>query len=102
LANRQVFKHVEGADPHHRIGTDKRRPRYREMVRRDAVSLLAPMPMAGRPAADSERFDAAAKEFMAAQRLNADRPEACTTLANFLAQRGQTPMQKTSTRLRYG
>ncbi|WP_347341022.1 tetratricopeptide repeat protein [Bradyrhizobium hipponense] len=59
-------------------------------VRIRAVSLLAPISMADRPIADRERFEAAAEEFVAAQRLNADRPEACTALANFLAQRGQT------------
>ena len=35
------------------------------------------------------RFDRAAAEFVAAQRLNADRPQARVTLANFLMQRGQ-------------
>jgi Flp pilus assembly protein TadD len=58
-------------------------------VRIRAVSLLAAAPTARQPAADRENFDRAAAEFIAAQRLNADRPEAHTTLANFLAQRGQ-------------
>ncbi len=40
------------------------------------------------PPADRESFERAAAEFIAAQRLNADRPEGRTTLANFLARRG--------------
>jgi tetratricopeptide (TPR) repeat protein len=58
-------------------------------VRIRAASRLAAIPTASQPVADRERFDTAAKEFVAAQRANADRPEARTTLANFLAQRGQ-------------
>lgn len=60
-----------------------------EGVRIRAVSLLAPVPTASQPDADRSRFDAAAAEFVAAQRLNADRPEARVTLGNFLAQRGR-------------
>jgi predicted CXXCH cytochrome family protein len=59
-------------------------------VRIRALALLAATSTASQPAADRERFDKAAAEFVAAQRLNADRPEARVTLANFLAQRGQT------------
>jgi predicted CXXCH cytochrome family protein len=59
-------------------------------VRIRAVSLLATVPSVSQPPADRERFDQAAKEFEAAQRSNADRPEARTTLGNFLAQRGLT------------
>ena len=58
-------------------------------VRIRAASLLAAVPAASQPPADRERFDAAAEEFVAAQRFNADRPEARTTLGNFLAQRGR-------------
>jgi tetratricopeptide (TPR) repeat protein len=57
-------------------------------VRTRAVSLLAAVPSAQQPAADRERFERAAAEFIAAQRLNADRPEARATLGNFLARRG--------------
>ena len=57
-------------------------------VRIRAASLLAAVPTASQPPADRKRFDQAAKEFIAAQRFNADRPEARTTLGNFLAQRG--------------
>jgi predicted CXXCH cytochrome family protein len=58
-------------------------------VRIRAVSLLAAVPTASQPGPDRGRFENAAAEFISAQRLNADRPEARTTLANFLAQRGQ-------------
>jgi predicted CXXCH cytochrome family protein len=57
-------------------------------VRIRAVSLLAALPTASQPPGDRGNFDRAAAEFVAAQRLNADRPEAHTTLANFLGQRG--------------
>lgn len=59
-------------------------------VRIRAVSLLASVPTAGQPPADRSHFDLAAQEFIAAQRANAERPEARTALANFLARRGQT------------
>jgi predicted CXXCH cytochrome family protein len=59
-------------------------------VRIKAAALLAAVPDASQPAADRERFARAAAEFIAAQRLNADRPEARTTLGNFYARRGLT------------
>ena len=59
-------------------------------VRIRAAALLAAVPTASQPKADRERFGAAAREFVAAQRANAERPEARTSLANFLAQRGRT------------
>jgi Flp pilus assembly protein TadD len=58
-------------------------------VRISAASVLAGVPTASQPAADRERFDRAAAEFVAAQRLNADRPEARSTLGSFYARRGQ-------------
>lgn len=58
-------------------------------VRLRAVSLLAAVPAAHQPLADRGRFDRAAEEFIAAQRLNADRPEARSALGAYLAQRGQ-------------
>jgi predicted CXXCH cytochrome family protein len=58
-------------------------------VRIRAASLLAAVPAANQPPADRARFDQAAKEFVAAQRANAERPEARTALGNFFAQRGQ-------------
>ncbi len=58
-------------------------------VRIRAVSLLAAIPAVSQPPADRERFEQAASEFIAAQRLNADRPEARSALGNFLARRGQ-------------
>ena len=51
------------------------------------LSLLAAVPTASQPPADRERFERAAAEFVAAQRLNADRPEARATLGNFYARR---------------
>jgi predicted CXXCH cytochrome family protein len=57
-------------------------------VRIRAVMLLAAVPVASQPSADRERFERAAAEFVAAQRLNADRPEARTTLGSFYARRG--------------
>jgi tetratricopeptide (TPR) repeat protein len=57
-------------------------------VRIRAASLLAGVPTASQPPADREKFERAAAEFIAAQRLNADRPEARATLGNFLARRG--------------
>jgi predicted CXXCH cytochrome family protein len=59
-------------------------------VRIKVAALLAAVPDASQPAADRERFAGAAAEFVAAHRLNADRPEARTTLGNFYARRGLT------------
>jgi predicted CXXCH cytochrome family protein len=58
-------------------------------VRIRAVALLAAVPAGSQPAVDRERFERAAAEFVAAQRLNADRPEARSSLGTFLAQRGR-------------
>jgi predicted CXXCH cytochrome family protein len=58
-------------------------------VRIRTASLLAAVPTASQPPADRERFERAAAEFIAAQRLNADRPEARSTLGNFFARRGR-------------
>jgi predicted CXXCH cytochrome family protein len=52
-------------------------------VRIKSVALLAAVPTTDQPPADRERFDRAAAEFIAAQRLNADRPEARSALGNF-------------------
>jgi predicted CXXCH cytochrome family protein len=57
-------------------------------VRIRAAALLAAVPTASQPAADRESFERAAAEFIAAQRLNADRPEARSALGNFYARRG--------------
>ncbi|CAN7685888.1 tetratricopeptide repeat protein [Pararhizobium sp. LjRoot238] len=57
-------------------------------VRLRAVSLLATVPAARQPSADRGRFDQAAEEFIAAQRVNADRPEGRTALGTFFAQHG--------------
>ncbi len=58
-------------------------------VRIKAVSALAAVPAASQPPADRHRFEQAAAEFIAAQQLNADRPEARTSLGTFYAQQGQ-------------
>ncbi|RTM13418.1 MAG: tetratricopeptide repeat protein [Bradyrhizobiaceae bacterium] len=58
-------------------------------VRIRAASLLAGVPAASQPPTDRPRFDQAAAEFIAAQRANAERPEARTALGDFLAQRGR-------------
>lgn len=57
-------------------------------VRIRAASLLAGVPTAGQSQTDRARFERAAVEFVAAQRLNADRPEGRSTLGSFLARRG--------------
>jgi Flp pilus assembly protein TadD len=56
-------------------------------VRIKAVALLAPVPTTDQPPAERERFDRASAEFIAAQRLNADRPEARSALGNFYSRR---------------
>jgi predicted CXXCH cytochrome family protein len=58
-------------------------------VRMRAALLLAG-PTARQPAADRTRFEGAAAEFVAARRLNADRPEERATLASFYTRRGLT------------
>jgi predicted CXXCH cytochrome family protein len=58
-------------------------------VRIRAASLLAAVPTANQPAADREKFERAAAEFIDAQRFNADRPEARSALASFFAKRGR-------------
>jgi len=54
-------------------------------VRIRAAELLASVPATSQPAADRDRFVQAAAEFVAAQKLNADRPDARTALGNFFA-----------------
>jgi tetratricopeptide (TPR) repeat protein len=58
-------------------------------VRIRAVELLAAVPDNMQPPSDRQRFDVAAAEFIAAQRLNADRPESRSTLAGFYVRRNQ-------------
>jgi predicted CXXCH cytochrome family protein len=60
-------------------------------VRISAAALLADVSTANQPAADREAFERAAAEFVAAQRFNADRPEARSTLGNFYTRRGLFP-----------
>ncbi|MGB8897567.1 MAG: tetratricopeptide repeat protein [Pseudolabrys sp.] len=64
-------------------------------VRTHAASLLAAVPTERQPPADRERFESAAAELVAALRLNADRPEDRSSLANFYARRGLTAEAET-------
>jgi tetratricopeptide (TPR) repeat protein len=57
-------------------------------VRIAAAFLLAGAPPPSIPAADRERFEQASTEFIAAQRFNADRPEARAMLGSFDMKRG--------------
>jgi predicted CXXCH cytochrome family protein len=57
-------------------------------VRIRAAELLASVPPSQQPAADRGRFTQAAAEFVAAQRLNADRADARTALGSFFARQG--------------
>lgn len=57
-------------------------------VRMRAALLLAAVPTARQPPADRDRFEGAAAEFVAARRLNADRPEERATLGGFYVRRG--------------
>jgi predicted CXXCH cytochrome family protein len=58
-------------------------------VRIRAAAVLATVPEASVPAADRERFERTAAEFVAAQQFNADRPEARAALGTFYARRGR-------------
>jgi predicted CXXCH cytochrome family protein len=64
-------------------------------VRIRAAALLAAVPTATLSPPDRERFERAADEFIAAQRFNADRPEARSALGSFLRQRGQPASAET-------
>lgn len=57
-------------------------------VRTRAGLLLAGTPDAGLPKADRARLQAAEKEFIAAQELNADRPESQSLLARYYIRKG--------------
>jgi predicted CXXCH cytochrome family protein len=59
-------------------------------VRIRTVSILADVPLARLSESDRSRFDRAAEEFIAAQRFNADRPEARSTLGAFYARQGRS------------
>jgi Flp pilus assembly protein TadD len=67
-------------------------------VRIEAASFLAPVPATEVPGGDKQKFEAAAAEYIAAQRLNADRPESRTNLGNFFAGRGQAGEAETEYR----
>lgn len=59
-------------------------------VRLRATSLLAGTPNDRLSGTDRDTLDRATQEFIAAQALNADRPEARAALGNFHARRGET------------
>ena len=71
-------------------------------VRIRAASLLAGIPSTQFPANARGNFDRAAAEFVAAQQLNADRPEARSSLGRFYASRGERIWPKPNTRRRCG
>lgn len=58
-------------------------------VRIRAASVLAALPPAMQPAGDRRAFESAASEFIAAQKLNADRPESRTGLGTFYLRQGR-------------
>jgi Tfp pilus assembly protein PilF len=60
-------------------------------VRIRAAQLLAAVPTSQQPENDRIAFEAAAHEFVMAQRLHADRPENRTLLGNFLVRRRDYP-----------
>jgi predicted CXXCH cytochrome family protein len=64
-------------------------------VRIRTVSILSDVPSARLSESDRGRFDRAAEEFIAAQRFNADRPEARSTLGAFYARRGRNSEAET-------
>jgi tetratricopeptide (TPR) repeat protein len=64
-------------------------------VRIRTVSLLGDAPASRLSEADRARFDRVAEEFVAAQKFNADRPEARSTLGAFYARRGRTSEAET-------
>jgi Tfp pilus assembly protein PilF len=57
-------------------------------VRLEAVSVLAPVPAAQLSADERAAFESAAREYVATQRYNADRPEARLNLGTFYGRRG--------------
>jgi len=64
-------------------------------VRIRAASVLAGVPTAQLNTNDRQRFGRAAEEFIAAQKSNADRPEARSMLGSYYAQRGATAEAET-------
>ena len=59
------------------------------IVRLEAARVLAPVPAGALTGAARASFERAAEEYVASQRLHADRPEHRTNLGTFLAQRGR-------------
>nr|WP_092233770.1 tetratricopeptide repeat protein [Bradyrhizobium sp. Gha] len=67
-------------------------------VRIRAGELLATVPSSQRPAVDRDRFERAAAEFVAAQKLNADRPDAHTALGSFFVRQANASAAETEYR----
>jgi len=67
-------------------------------VRIRAAELLASVPSSQQPAAERDAFVQAAAEFIAAQRLNADRADARTSLGSFFARQGNAAGAETEYR----
>jgi predicted CXXCH cytochrome family protein len=59
------------------------------IVRLETARVLAPVPAGALTGAARASFERAAEEYVASQRLHADRPEHRTNLGTFLAQRGR-------------
>lgn len=59
------------------------------IVRIEAARVLASAPAGAFSDADRRSFEKAAAEYIASQRLHADRPEHCTNLGTFFAQLGR-------------
>jgi tetratricopeptide (TPR) repeat protein len=58
-------------------------------VRQQAATVLAEGPPAGASAAERQAFEAAAAEYVAAERFNADRPESRANLGRFYRRQGK-------------
>jgi predicted CXXCH cytochrome family protein len=67
-------------------------------VRLQATGLLASMPVGRLSADDRQRFERAAREYVAVQQFNADRPEGRVTLGAFYAQQGEAAKAETEYR----
>lgn len=67
-------------------------------VRIRSAEILASVPPSQRPAADRDRFARASAEFVAAQELNADRPDARTALGGFYARQANAAAAETEYR----
>lgn len=67
-------------------------------IRIRIAELLVSVPPTQRPAGDHDKFARAAAEFVAAQKLNADRPDARAALGNFFARQANVAEAETEYR----